>query len=731
MEFRKKASLNIGTRITVYITLLSLIVCSTMAFVSYQNAKSILSNRIQLSLETQVFDNARIMSKDINSKMINLETIAAQQQIASMVWEEQVPILITETRRLELISLGVANMDGEVTYCNGATGNIANESYFQKVLTGESNFSEPHYNSLLDAFQIIIAVPIRDEYYHVNGALTACMDARALSDLAAEISIGETGYGFLLDRNGTVIAHPDYDTVSAQTNLIINEAENPHYTNRIEIEKKMISGDVGTGSFVFDGVENLLSYVPVPDTNWFLGIIVPKVELFHEVDALLIKLISVTLIVILLGIVLGVFISRLIKKPTLNVLEFCKRLAGGNLTYRISSTRNDEFGQISESLNVAASNLEDTINTIQQNSNTSVNQLHTTNQLLEEIKTDTFQISQSTEQISAGMEESSAGMEQISANIKTVEDAINNVVSKANEGLQLSESIKERAEKLRSDSITAQENTDNIYQKTKADLEKTIEDAATVKGISEMADTILDIARQTNLIALNAAIEAARAGEYGHSFAVVAEEVRKLADESSQAASKIQDSVSSVITFIEQFIQSAREIMNFLETDVVQTYSNLVSVAEKYELDSETVATMMKDFTQHSEESAESISEISRATEEIILSITEGAEASGEIAAGSNQVLTRIENITERYALVANSFMIMLDKINELVTSGSEVTKQLENETIIEKETIDEETTPQEQGEFENTDIEATEPEVLPEDIVEEIDEEDNDLSRY
>ncbi|MDZ5010777.1 methyl-accepting chemotaxis protein, partial [Clostridium perfringens] len=121
--------------------------------------------------------------------------------------------------------------------------------------------------------------------------------------------------------------------------------------------------------------------------------------------------------------------------------------------------------------------------------------------------------------------------------------------------------IKNRATKVKKDSKIAKENTNEIYIEIEKDVLKNIEQGKVVNDIKIMADSIENIAGQTNLLALNAAIEAARAGEQGRGFSVVAEEVRKLAEQSSSAVVEIQNTIESVKKVFNKSIDTGSDIL--------------------------------------------------------------------------------------------------------------------------------------------------------------------------
>jgi methyl-accepting chemotaxis protein len=194
-------------------------------------------------------------------------------------------------------------------------------------------------------------------------------------------------------------------------------------------------------------------------------------------------------------------------------------------------------------------------------------------------------------------------------------------------------------------------------------LTKAIKSAKVVKNISAMADIILGISQQTNLLALNAAIEAARAGEQGKGFAVVAEEVKKLAEQSSEAVSKIQIDVKNVIVAVNDLSNSSEFVLSVIEKDVLTDYKRLIDGSMQYKNDGNIVKQMVFKFAETSENISYSIDQIVKSMEEVSMSVSQVSISSLEIAEGIGKVNEKNESISIETVKNAESS----DKLSKLM----------------------------------------------------------------
>lgn len=367
----------------------------------------------------------------------------------------------------------------------------------------------------------------------------------------------------------------------------------------------------------------------------------------------------------LIAVVLGMIISTMISRQLSRVLDFANAFGSGDLTKTIDIDTKDEIGLLANSLNSAGENIRYLVSQI-------VSSAEDIGSLSEELSVSTKQISSNMEavnesinQISKGSQDLSATTEEVSASAEEIGSTTIELTQKSVDASNSVREIRKRASNVKKKADEAINESNEISEKQRINILNAIERGKVVEEVKVMADSIASIAEQTNLLALNAAIEAARAGDMGKGFAVVAEEVRKLAEQSSQAVINIQNMVTEVKAAFDDLSQSGRSVLKYMQDNVKPNYELLIETGDQYEKDSDFVSEIAAGIASASRQMSETIEQVNSAIQNVSATAQESASNSEEIEVSINETSATIAEIAksaERQAEMAQRLNDMAQK---------------------------------------------------------------------
>ena len=373
--------------------------------------------------------------------------------------------------------------------------------------------------------------------------------------------------------------------------------------------------------------------------------------------------ISIIVIAIIAAIVLGIFISVVISRRLKDILAFSEAMGEGNLTVTINVDSNDEIGNVAKALNQSKENIKHLINEIMNGASDMSATSEELSATVEEVSSKMEVVNESVEQISKGVQDLSATTEEVSASTEEINASTNELANRSNDAKTSVNEIKQRALNIKGKASKDIEEGTVIYEQNRSSILKAIEKAKVVEDVKIMADSIGSIAEQTNLLALNAAIEAARAGEQGKGFAVVADEVRKLAEQSSQAVVDIQSMVGQVQIAVEELSQSGQDVLKFIDNNVKPSYEFLQSTGIQYEKDAEFVNNITEEISTSSKQMNDVIEQISDAIQNVSATAEESAASSEEISNSVKEVTFAINDVAKS----AQSQAELAQKLTDMV----------------------------------------------------------------
>ncbi|HAA26134.1 MAG TPA: hypothetical protein DCE11_08490 [Ruminiclostridium sp.] len=397
-------------------------------------------------------------------------------------------------------------------------------------------------------------------------------------------------------------------------------------------------------------VEMVGAYATVPSTGWKVIVTAPADEVYKHVNmAKLVSYVSIALVAVAAALI-SVFLANRISKPVIITANHLNALAEADFTRdlpEIRTRRNDEIGSLMKSVNIMSKSIRNLINDVVKESANVENNILVSAENLAELSERIGEVSVTTQQMSAVTQETAASAEEMSAASQEIENAVRTIAEKARNGADVADRISKRARELKENAMISQNTADKIRTDIDAEMKKALEKSREVNKINILTGSILQITEKTNLLSLNAAIEAARAGESGKGFAVVASEIRKLAEDSKDAASKIQSVTIEVIKSVEELASGSEKVLDFIGTQVISDYKTMVNIGEQYYNDAASFNTLVADFSTTCNKLIIAIQNMVKAINEVNISNSEQATGTHEISRKALDVAEKAAKVLE------------------------------------------------------------------------------------
>lgn len=513
---------------------------------------------------------------------------------------------------------------------------------FAKENAGKTVITDPYVSASSGKTLVTVVQTVKDG----SGVVAIDISLDAIKESTNSIKIGESGYPFILSSKGLYLVHPTEkagDKSKVFTDSLLAEKQAEH-------------------SYTRDGTEKQLTFVTNELTGWKIAGTMNSEEAYQKAEPILFTTILIISVFIVIGIIVSYVIVLSITKPLKRLILMTEKVSDGDLTQTFEIKNKDEIGQLGESFNKMILSLRDIIQHVSEKS---------------------AQLAAASEQLNASSEQNNSATEQVATAIQHVAAGMDKQTDMSNESTQTVremsagiQSIMENAQNVSktsmeaADAVAGGESAITLSIQQMENINGTVQDLGSVihalgdrsKEISQIINVISDIAGQTNLLALNAAIEAARAGEQGKGFAVVADEVRKLAEQSAKSTETIRHLISSIQSDTDSAVHAMDKGTKAVEKGIEIVNDAGTSFRK--------IQAFVDNVTSQIQEVSASVQQMNHGVENVVEIVTEieeiaktSAQESQEVSAATEEQLASMQEI----AASATSLSYMAEELQESI----------------------------------------------------------------